>query len=258
MSQIGTFFRKIRLFEATIFGMAPRADSDDEAAFLDSAQDAGVLVENLHRACRWFFRAKARLTPAKTWKHVLQSRENRKKQFIGVASVIITIACCSDFPINHADLPELLEITFAGDIARKTAAQPTIHKASDYSMLDETTTMPSDTSKRLRVDFCGSSEEADCENHERANTWFCRVKVRLSAGRNFADVLKQSLPTPLRRGPPLLQAASIERATTEPSRQSSVKTVGAARLVRRRCAESRPRMIKKNFSTKIHFFSTSI
>ena len=45
MSQIGTFFRKISLFDATIFDMAPRADSDDEAVFLDSAQDAGVRVE---------------------------------------------------------------------------------------------------------------------------------------------------------------------------------------------------------------------
>ena len=48
MSQIGTFFRKISLFDATIFDMAPRADSDDEAVFLDSAQDAGVLVEKMH------------------------------------------------------------------------------------------------------------------------------------------------------------------------------------------------------------------
>ena len=45
--------------------MAPPADSDDEAAFLDSAQDAGVLVENLHRACPWFLCAKSRLAPAK-------------------------------------------------------------------------------------------------------------------------------------------------------------------------------------------------
>ena len=46
-----------------LFDMAPLADSDEEAAFLVSAQDAGVLVENLHRACTWFFRAKARLAP---------------------------------------------------------------------------------------------------------------------------------------------------------------------------------------------------
>ena len=47
--------------------------------------------------------------------------------------------------------------------------------------------MPSDTSKRLRVDFCGTSEELVHENHERANTWFLRAKV---GSRNFADVLK--------------------------------------------------------------------
>ena len=62
---------------------------------------------------------------------------------------------------------------------------PTILK-----FLAETTTMPLDTSKRLRAGFCGSSEEASCENNERANTWFCRAKVRLSTGRNFANVLK--------------------------------------------------------------------
>ena len=141
MSQIGTFFRKVRLFDATIFDMAPRIDFDDEAAFLDSAQDAGVLVENLHSVCVWSFRAKAQLAPAKTWRDVLQSRENRQKECIGVSSVV-TFAC-SDFagtdsgsilvegdvhgekPIrlhslkrwlrmNHADLTELLEITLEG------------------------------------------------------------------------------------------------------------------------------------------------
>ena len=50
--------------------------------------------------------------------------------------------------------------------------------------------MPSDTSKRIRLDFCGSSEEVDCDYPESAKTWFCRANVRLSAGRNFADVLK--------------------------------------------------------------------
>ena len=86
---------------------------------------------------------KARLAPAKNWKDVLQCRENRQKECIGVASVIsrlITFAC-SDFagpdsgpilvegyvhgnepirlgslkrglPMNHAALPKLLEITF--------------------------------------------------------------------------------------------------------------------------------------------------
>ena len=184
MSQLGTFFRKIRLFDATIFDMAPRADSDDEAAFLDSDQDAGVLVEKLHSACTLFFCAKARLAPAKTWKDVLQFRGNRQKECIGVASVI-TIAC-SDFarpysgsfliegcvhgdkpirpcslerwlPINHADPPELLTITFEAILPgkqrhiRRNTKHPTILK-----FLAEITTMPSDTSKRLRVDFCWS------------------------------------------------------------------------------------------------------
>ena len=43
-----------------------------------SAQDAEVLNENLHGACTWFFHTKARLAPAKTWKDVLHSRENRQ------------------------------------------------------------------------------------------------------------------------------------------------------------------------------------
>ena len=44
--QLVTFFQEISLFDATWFGIAlhtsPQADSDDEAAVLDSAQDAGV------------------------------------------------------------------------------------------------------------------------------------------------------------------------------------------------------------------------
>ena len=41
-----------------------------------------------------------------------------------------------------------------------------------------------------REDICGSSEDPEHENHLRANTWFLRAKKRLSAGRNFANVLK--------------------------------------------------------------------
>ena len=50
MSQTGPFFRKISLFDATYFDIAPRAGSDDEANVLNSAQDAGVRDENLHRS----------------------------------------------------------------------------------------------------------------------------------------------------------------------------------------------------------------
>ena len=73
MSQIGTSFRKISLFDATCFDIDPWADSDDEAAFLYSAQDAGKQVEYLHLACTWFSRAQARWAPTKSWKGVLQT-----------------------------------------------------------------------------------------------------------------------------------------------------------------------------------------
>ena len=50
MSQTGILFRKISLFGATCYDMAPQADFNDKAAVLNSAQDPGVLVENLHSA----------------------------------------------------------------------------------------------------------------------------------------------------------------------------------------------------------------
>ena len=58
---------------------------------------------------------------------------------------------------------------------------PTILK-----FLSETTT---DTCKWLQEDFCFSSEEKAHNNLEEA-TWNLLARVRLCAGRNFADVLK--------------------------------------------------------------------
>ena len=92
ISQSGPLFLKNSLFDAKRFDFARQADFDDEAAVLHSAQDAGVRDENLHPACTWFFRAKDRLEPAKTWKDVLHFRENRQKECIDVASDI-TFAC---------------------------------------------------------------------------------------------------------------------------------------------------------------------
>ena len=92
ISQSGPLFPKISLLDAKCFDFARRADFDDEAAVLYSAGDAGVLDENLHRAHTWFFRTKARLSPAKTWKDVMHSRENRQKECIDAASDI-TFAC---------------------------------------------------------------------------------------------------------------------------------------------------------------------
>ena len=137
----------------------------------------------MHRACTWFSRAKARLSPAKTWKDVLHSRENRQKECIDAASDI-TFAC-SDiiagpnlgttsiegyvhgdvpirlgslkrWPMNHPDLPELLEIAFEAILpgtkqhGQRYAKHPTILK-----FLAETTTMPSDTSKHGVPCFMG-------------------------------------------------------------------------------------------------------
>ena len=73
MLQSGPIFRKTSLFDAKCIEFAPLADYDDEVQVFDSAQNAGVLDENLHRACTWFFCAKARLAPAKTWRDVLHS-----------------------------------------------------------------------------------------------------------------------------------------------------------------------------------------
>ena len=111
--------------------------------------------------------------------------------------------------MNHADLPELLEITFEAIFPGRQQHNPRYRKHPTIpKFLAETTTMPSHTSKRLLADFCGSSEEADCENHVRANTWFCRAKVCLSSGRNFADVLKVLVKDQEQRQATSLQAAS--------------------------------------------------
>ena len=77
--QSGPLFQKISLLDAKCFDFARLTDFDNEAAVLYSVQDAGVRYENLRRACTWFFRAKAQLAPAKSWKDVLHSRETAKK-----------------------------------------------------------------------------------------------------------------------------------------------------------------------------------
>ena len=112
-------------------------------------------------------------------------------------------ACCcrlaqalvADEPSRTPRTSKVLEISFEAilpgikQLDQQYPKHPTIPK-----FLAETTTMPSDTGKRLRVDFCGFSEEAAHENHEQGKTWFLlqllQAKVRSSAGWNFADVLK--------------------------------------------------------------------
>ena len=102
ISQSGTLSPKISLFDAKCFDFARLADFDDEAAVVYFAQDGGVRDENLHRGCSWFFSAKALLSPAKTWKDVLHSRENRQKECIDVAPDITFP--CSDGDCLHGEL----------------------------------------------------------------------------------------------------------------------------------------------------------
>ena len=84
MSQLGSLFRKITFFESQHVDLALLTDSHEMAALLPHDQEAAVLDFNLHRACTWFFRAKAPLEPAKSWNDVLNSQE----ECLGVASVI--------------------------------------------------------------------------------------------------------------------------------------------------------------------------
>ena len=104
-------------------------------------QEAGVREDNLHSAYTWSFQAKTRLEPYKSWKDVLEPRENRQEECLGVASAI-TFACSHRdisrtdlgitliegcvhgnanirlqifkrwLPMNHRELPKLLEMEF--------------------------------------------------------------------------------------------------------------------------------------------------
>ena len=140
MSQLGSFCRKIIFLDLQHVDLAPQADSREVAAFLPLDQETEVHYDNLHSACTWFFRAKARLDPAKSWKDVLNSRKNWLEECLGVVSVIYFCICShisrSDLgktlvegyvhtnaniwlgslrhwlPMNHQELPELLEIEF--------------------------------------------------------------------------------------------------------------------------------------------------
>ena len=165
-----------------------------------------------------FFRAKARLEPDKSWKDVLDSRKTRQEECLGVASVI-TFACShisrSDFemtliegyvhgdanirlgslkrwlPMNHRELPELLEIKFEAILpGRNQHDQRYTQHPIIRNFLDETVREWSVDGKRIRVDYVGNSEEPAHKNHEYASTWFLRATVRLPPGRKFEDVLE--------------------------------------------------------------------
>ena len=59
------------------------ADSDDEAAIIPPDQDTGVRDENMQHANTCFVPAKALLVPAKSWKVVLDSQNNRQNECLG-------------------------------------------------------------------------------------------------------------------------------------------------------------------------------
>ena len=165
-----------------------------------------------------FFRAKARLEPDKSWKDVLDSRKTRQEECLGVASVI-TFACShisrSDFemtliegyvhgdanirlgslkrwlPMNHRELPELLEIEFEAILpGRNQHDQRYTQHPIIRNFLDETVREWSVDGKRIWVDYVGNSKEPAHKNHEYASTWFLRATVRLPPGRKFEDVLE--------------------------------------------------------------------
>ena len=64
------------------------AESDDEAAIIPPDQATGVRDENMQHANTCFVPAKALLVPAKSWKVVLDSQNNRQNECLGIASVI--------------------------------------------------------------------------------------------------------------------------------------------------------------------------
>ena len=112
-------------------------------------------------------------------------------------------------PMNNADLPELLGITFQDEVILPGRQQhdhwytvhPTIQKIPA-----ETTTMQFDTSKHLRVDFAGLARKLHVRIMWEQTHGFCKrkFKVCLNAWRNFAY---------LPRAAPLRQATSLQVAS---------------------------------------------
>ena len=96
MSQLGTFFLNFFFLDSQHADFAPRADSRDVASLLPLDREAGVCEDNLRRACTWFFRAKARLEPDKSWKDVLDSRKADRKN--GLALLLSLLLHASTSP----------------------------------------------------------------------------------------------------------------------------------------------------------------
>ena len=166
----------------------------DKAAVLYSAKDTGVLVETLHIACAicaCFFRAKSSVStspnlewctafeiklPQSLTLHALtlpdliwvlfQSRA--VYMAINMFVLVFSNARCGPWIMQFSPTSG---DHIVGDIAKQHDQRYTKHPTI-LKFLSETTTMPSNTSKHLWVDFCRSSEETERENHVRANTWF--------------------------------------------------------------------------------------
>ena len=187
------------------------------------------------RSTRWqsapcmfsFFAPKPRLEPAKSCKDVLNRRENlnRQEESLGVASVIIWEWPWSSMvegyvhgdanillgslkrwlPMNHRQLPELLEIELP---RRKQHDQRYTQNPIIWKFLDETVRELSVDGKRIRMDYVGDSNEPAHKNHEYASTWFLRATIRVPPGRIFEDVLGDQTT----RQTTSLQAASLQAA----------------------------------------------
>ena len=91
----------VKFFLNFVFGLATcwlgsTADSREVASLLPLDREAGVREDKLHRACTWFFRAKARLEPDKSWKDVLDSRKADRKN--GLALLLSLLLHASTSP----------------------------------------------------------------------------------------------------------------------------------------------------------------
>ena len=105
-------------------------------------------------------------------------------------------------PINHPDLHELLEISFEAMLQGRNQDDrrigPGIQKAFRYSNILGWNNDAEGYQQQASVNVSECSAETDLENDvsenlERANTWFSRVGVRLSTGKNLGDMLKGML-----------------------------------------------------------------
>ena len=137
-------------------------------------------------------------------------------------------------PMN--DITDLKSIKFEpvypghGQLDPRYRKHPTIKK-----FLDKTTLEPSVDGKQLRVDYHGSSDHTERPHLEEAVTWFLRVRVRFTEGKNFQHVLDDQKA----RQETSLQAASfIAYACFEISGQESEHSLAGTIQVERSKSKS--------------------